>query len=484
MVRDLSFYTNDSLYKALYSIFLSEKIEYMSIFSIDLDSFKQDFDTKMVNKEMYGEVHTDFILVNKILDLLPEHLFTDPNLKWLDPCAGRGYFPMVLYKRLFNSLHTKIKEPKKRHHHIIENMIYMIEINSDHISSLYDTFGETANIANNNFLELKKQSFDIIIGNPPFNTNGTKKVPTNSRLSKKKDGVSIWTDFLINSVDNLKDNGWIAMITPSIWLKRDHKFHNYLIDRGEIHKLHCMTNSETNRIFHNQAQTPTTFFAFNNNLSRKGKIRAYDTISTTYVSCDKLNSIPLISPSIIKKLDKFVKRLGYLNVIKTSMRPGYKGLCVYKKENKDHNFKNVTTCILNGLTPELVFNFSNKMCSYHSIQPKLILAHKMYGFPYLDTDGYGISNRDNYIIKEYTLQQLKLIRDFLTTKLAFVIFESTRYRMKYLERYAFEFIPDITKLKDFPSNINDETMADYFKFDKKEQKYIKELSKKNYLQFS
>lgn len=456
----------------------------MSIFSIDLKSFKQNFDSKTINKEMYGEVHTDFILVNKMLDLLPQHLFLDPSLKWLDPCAGRGYFPIVLYKRLFNSLHTKIKEPKKRHQHIIENMIYMIEINSDHIALLFETFGENANIANANFLEMKKQRFDIIIGNPPFNSNGAKKVPTNSRLSKKKDGISIWADFLINCVGNLKDEGWISMITPSIWLKRDHKFHNYLIERGEIHKMHCMTNSETNKIFHNQAQTPTTFFAFCRNLSRKGKIRVYDSISTTYVCCDNLNCIPLISPSIIKKLHKFVKRFGCINVIKTSMRPGYKKLAVRKSECKAHPFKNVTTCRLNGLKPELIFNFSNILCSFHSVQPKLILAHKMYGFPYLDTNGYGISNRDNYIIKDYTLEQLKIIKDFLTTKLAFAIFESTRYRMKYLEKYAFEFIPDITKLKNFPTIITDKTMADYFNFNKQEQSYINKITKKNYLQFN
>ena len=76
----------------------------MSINSINLSTFKQTFIVDEQNKKMYGEVSTDFHLVNSILDLLPPRLFKDPNLKWLDPCAGRGYFSMVLYKRLFKSL--------------------------------------------------------------------------------------------------------------------------------------------------------------------------------------------------------------------------------------------------------------------------------------------------------------------------------------------------------------------------------------------
>lgn len=456
----------------------------MSIYLQDLKYFKQDFNRKQENKEKYGEVHTDFTLINKILDLLPPSLFLDPKLKWLDPCAGRGYFSMILYKRLFTSLHTKIKAPKKRHRHIIENMIYMIEINPEHISELYKIFGNNANIANEDFLKMRTMQFDIIIGNPPFNANGIKKVPTNKVLSKKADGIAIWADFIKISLQNLKANGWLAMITPSIWLKRDHIFHSYLLERGEIVKLHCMTNTETNQIFHKQAQTPTTYFSFHNNLERKNKINIFDNCSKTYISCNTLKSIPLISPKIIKKLERFVLDVGYLRVIKTSMRPGYKGLSVRNEyKPKTHEFQNISTCTLDKLKPKLVINYSNKQCSYAGVKPKLVLAHKMYGFPYYDSIGYGISNRDNYVIKDYTPKELVLIKQLLSTKLAFVIFESTRYRMKYLEKYAFEFFPDITKLSNFPTKITNDTIADYFQFDKIERDYIDSFIKKKYLQF-
>jgi hypothetical protein len=53
--------------------------------------------------------------------------------------------------------------------------------------------------------------------------------------------------------------------------------------------------------------------------------------------------------------------------------------------------------------------------------------------------------------------------------------------MKYLERYAFEFIPDITKIPDFPDLITDDTVSDYFKFTYEERLAIKNITKRKYL---
>ena len=80
----------------------------MSIQHINLSDFSQVFDVSNNNKAIYGEVHTDFSVVNKILDLIPSHYYSNPNLTWLDPCAGRGYFPMVLYKKLYYGLSSVI----------------------------------------------------------------------------------------------------------------------------------------------------------------------------------------------------------------------------------------------------------------------------------------------------------------------------------------------------------------------------------------
>ena len=64
---------------------------------------------------------------------------------------------------------------------------------------------------------------------------------------------------------------------------------------------------------------------------------------------------------------------------------------------------------------------------------------------YLDLSGeYGISNRDNYVIYKDNNEDLIKLSEFLSTELVKKVYESTRYRMKYLEKYAFELLPDIT----------------------------------------
>ena len=145
------------------------------------------------------------------------------------------------------------------------------------------------------------------------------------------------------------------------------------------------------------------------------------------------------------------------------------------------SYINVKTCIIDdNLNPKLVFNYSKSPQSFHG-KPKLILAHKMYGFPFLDKTGkYGISNRDNYVITGKSLMDFKKLSDFFSTKTALYIFEATRYRMKYLEKYAFELIPDICRLSNFPKEINDQTIAEYFGFDEQDSENIRRLHKREY----
>ena len=109
----------------------------------------------------------------------------------------------------------------------------------------------------------------------------------------------------------------------------------------------------------------------------------------------------------------------------------------------------------------------------------------MYGFPYYDASGtYGISNRDNYVILNKTPDEFIKLKQFFSTKLALYMFEATRYRMKYLEKYIFNMIPDITKIPDFPTSITDESLCMYFSLTYIEQEAIANHTKKAYKQIN
>ena len=454
----------------------------MAVETITIDSYEQNLKYSE-NKELYGEINTPFSLINKMFDLLPESIFSNKDLTWLDPGCGCGYFSMVLFHRLFSGLSNIIPSKKERKRHIITKMMFMVELNEQHHNALIKTFGNDANIIMDDYINRKfDKEFDVIIGNPPYNCNGLKKVPTNKSSDKKDDGKTLWSDFTKKSISILRKGGFLLYIIPSIWMKPDKaKMYNFLL-QFRIQKMHCLTNTETNQVFSNLAQTPTCYFLLQN-LPSQNIISLYDNDVRKYISYGLSDNIPIpvFGASVVNKAMKVTSIYGSTAVIKTSLPSKHVKFSNIKTDEFPHSY--VHTCCLNGLHPTLVTKYGNQEDRYHRI-PKLILAHKMYGFPYLDGNGtYGISNRDNYVISGYTIKDLNKIKDFLSSKFALYLFESTRYRMKYLEKYIFELIPDITKIADFPKIINDDTIAKYFELTDQECIAINKLHKKNYTFF-
>jgi hypothetical protein len=461
----------------------------MSIFH--LLTFKQNFNVSNADKLEYGEIYTPFSLINKMLDLFQPQVFTDENKRWLDVGAGQGYFSIILFERLNIGLATSIPDEQERKKHIVENMLFMVELKPSNVIALKAMFGSGANIEETDFCSYSTEIiFDYIIGNPPYNSNGIKKVPTN----KNKDaggGDTIWTKFVCKSLHLLKpETGQLCMILPSIWLKQDKAGINQLLTKYKIEKMNCLSSNESNQLFNGEAQTPTCYFL----LTKRDTdtiISLFDKQCNLYVDFQYKTGdpVPLFGSRIIQKMQKWIQAAGgYLKVIKTNMPP----LNSMFTENPPYieggtlnpfPFVNIKSCVLERLNPVLTINYSNIPQSYYGIK-KLILAHKMYGFPYFDKHGnYGISNRDNYVILNKTDAEFIQLQAFLSTKLALYIFEATRYRMKYLEKYAFQFIPDVTRLLDFPVEINDHTVAEYFQLDELDKQHIFALHKKNYNSF-
>ena len=410
------------------------------------------------DKNNYGIVYTPNSLVDKILDLISLEHYKNPTLKWLDIGAGNGAFSLNLYNRLMNNLVTSIPNNEARKAHILENMLYMCEIYIPHINKLETLFSHKTNIIKTDFLMLNaNQHFNIIIGNPPYNINGALKTPTNNSLKKTDDGKQVYVEFVKKSLTLLETNGHLALIIPALWMKPDKAgLYNILVNNNfTINNLHCLSTNETQKEFLYQAQTPTCFFyGTYGKVPPKNSIPIYDKIHKTYIDYKLLLNYPIPTHgiTIINKLLYYVEQVGYLKVYKSNSPP--------KKslfgESDTNTILNIKTTNLSNKTPILIKNYSNILQHYANI-PKLILAHKMYGFPYLDSSGsYGISSRDNYIltINDYSLEELKQIQAFLSTKFALFIFSTTNYRMRYLEKYAFLFLPNITKIINFPNLLN------------------------------
>lgn len=74
------------------------------------------------------EVFTPPNMVDKVLDALPEEVWSNPSLKWLDPATKTGVFLRQITYRLMIGLKEKFPDEEERRQHIFQNMIYGIGI--------------------------------------------------------------------------------------------------------------------------------------------------------------------------------------------------------------------------------------------------------------------------------------------------------------------------------------------------------------------
>lgn len=451
----------------------------MHIFDIDYETYRQNLSVNTEKKTIYGEIFTPFSLINLMFDMMLPETFTDKNKTFMDCGSGSGFFSMILFWRLDKGLATDIPVTSVRREHIIKNMMYMCEICNENVNILRELFGVDANIFEGDYLSYNDRTFDYIVGNPPYNCNGIKKVPTNSVKDKKQDGKTIWSSFVRHSFSLLNRMGEIMIIIPSLWMKPDKEKNYEFITNFKIKKLRCLSNTLTNTYFKGAAQTPTCL-VYVKNIPNDHVVDLYDTDMERFISYPYYigEPLPVFGAAILKKIR--VDNIAHtINVIKTNMPP--KHVLINKEMDILHKHMNIRTAIIvNKNDVKLVVDYSSELLPFAGCK-KLVLSHKMYGFPYLDLEGkYGLSNRDSYVILSDNISYLTRMSDFFKTKIALYLFECTRYRMKYLEKYIFQIIPDITTLSNFPIEINDETIADYFGLTKEERDAINSLHSTKY----
>ena len=74
------------------------------------------------------EVFTPPEIANAMLDLLPQELFSDPSVTFLDPCCKSGVFLREIAKRLNKGLEAHLPNREERLEHIFRNQLFGIAI--------------------------------------------------------------------------------------------------------------------------------------------------------------------------------------------------------------------------------------------------------------------------------------------------------------------------------------------------------------------
>jgi hypothetical protein len=126
--------------------------------------------------------------------------------RYLFPASGYLTYSVVVYWKLFESLRLVIKDDEDRRRHILENMLYLSEINP--YLCHYALKQGFINVIEGDYLEYEtKMKFDAILGNPPYHKN------TNNVGA----GHTLWDKFVEKSFELCKESGYVSLVHPSGW---------------------------------------------------------------------------------------------------------------------------------------------------------------------------------------------------------------------------------------------------------------------------
>ena len=196
-------------------------------------------------KNKYGEVLTPSVLIDEILDQFPTSVWKNKDLTWLDPAAGTGNYFLVVYSRYMKSLESIFPNKKERSNHILHNMLHMMELNPANSKILRDRFGKNANVVQGDFLDesANLQDYDIILGNPPFQTEKSESYQGSSG------NRTLWNKFIKRSLDILKPQGYLGFITPSNWRRPESELYTKMTRENQLLFLHIYGKKKGKELF-------------------------------------------------------------------------------------------------------------------------------------------------------------------------------------------------------------------------------------------
>ncbi|QSX06041.1 Eco57I restriction-modification methylase domain-containing protein [Sedimentibacter sp. zth1] len=289
------------------------------------------------DKKTLGQVYTPQYIIEGMVDSLFENSSVSLDSKFLDPACGGGYFLIYIFTKLKDYFKSKSILILNIEKHILENMIYGVDVDEFSIFLTKISLLLKSNIcdANLNIVEKDflfaddfKYKFDFIVGNPPY--IGHKKIDKIYNKELKVRYKEVFYDksdisycFFEASKGFLKANGLICFISSRYFVEAKYadKLRNYINNNYRIIYIYDYNGKN---IFKNALISPLVVM-----LTPKGKDRYY-------ISINKYNSF-----------NNEFETFDYDNTLLDNNGwcfLNYKQESLYEKINKQCNYKINDVC--------------------------------------------------------------------------------------------------------------------------------------------
>jgi hypothetical protein len=201
-------------------------------------------------KKQNAEVPTPGKLVDEMLNAIPVEFWKKPQ-KVFEPCCGKGNFVLGIFDRFYKGLEEMYPDEIERCRVIMTECIYYAdltalnvfittEIMKCHVQSYcgLDELDFEFNNYTGDTLELNIEDkwningFDMICGNPPYNSSGDTAT-----------GNTIWQDFTKKSLNEwLLPNGYLLFVHPPGWRKPN-------TERGKFTKMFDLMTKQNQMLY-------------------------------------------------------------------------------------------------------------------------------------------------------------------------------------------------------------------------------------------
>jgi hypothetical protein len=335
--------------------------------------------------KLHGEVITPLFLVEEMLDLLPKKVWSNPNLKWLDPCNGMGTFFSIALERLMDGLLDFQPNDELRYKHIVENMFWACEIQEVNMKTYFEIFNPNQNYKMNSYLgsyleddfinNIGIEKFDVILMNPPYQIlkQGNKK------------SQPLWDKFVIKAISELVEGGYLVAVHPDGWRGLGKVF-NKVKQVLKSKQMICLEVHNANdgvKTF--GVQIPYDFYCIRNiPYSFNTKIKCSDEI-TQKIDISKREFIP---NGMFKEFDKLIAVEDEKIHLLQDSTYHTQNECMYKKQTEEYIYPCVYTTTKDG-SVNLWYSNVNKG---HFGIPKVIFTNGSATHPIIDEFGeYGLT---------------------------------------------------------------------------------------------